>query len=237
MSEFTRRACLLVCCGEGRQLHPISQLESPLVPRTGWPGRRAVGPTAICFTFAMFAGTFRRQKNIPYADQFFDPRWLARLDLLMDITTQLNALNVKLQGKYILVTDMHAHITAFEVNLGLWEAQSANGQLEHFHRLAACVPDDVEPDTCVSVVASLRKEFASRFAGVRPLAADFKLCTATFDFPVDDAPAPCRWSWWSYCAMMNWKRSFITLLHSPSSATSCSLLGIFLNTLRMFNAS
>ena len=65
-----------------------------------------------------------------------------------------------LLGKDIIVTDMHAHITAFEVKLRLWDAQLANGQLEHFTRLAACVPDDVEPDTCVSVV-SLREEFAS----------------------------------------------------------------------------
>ena len=119
-----------------------------------------------------------RHKNLPYADQLFDPRWLARLALLTDITTHLNALNVKLQGKYILVTDMHAHITAFEVKLRLREAQLANSQLEHFPRLAACVPDDVEPDTCVNVVASLREEFASRFAGVRPLAAEFKLFIA-----------------------------------------------------------
>ena len=40
--------------------------------------------------------TFLRQKNLPYADQFVDPRWLARLALLTDITTHLNALNVKL---------------------------------------------------------------------------------------------------------------------------------------------
>ena len=66
----------------------------------------------------------------------------------------------------------------------------SNGQLEHFSRLAACVPDDVEPDTVVSVVASLREEFASRFAGVRPLAAEFKLFTAPFDIPVDDTTAP-----------------------------------------------
>ncbi len=63
------------------------------------------------------------------------------------------------------------------------EAQLANGQLEHFPRLAACVPDDVEPDTCVSVVVSLRDEFASRFAGVRPLAADFKLFTTHLTLP------------------------------------------------------
>ena len=60
-----------------------------------------------------------------------------------------------------LVTDMHAHINAFEIKLRLWEAQLANGQLEQFLRLAACVPDDGEPGTCVSVVASLRAEFAS----------------------------------------------------------------------------
>ena len=84
--------------------------------------------------------TFLRQKNLPYADQFFDPRWFARLALLTDITAHLNAINV-------------------------------------------------DPDTCVSVVASLREEFASRFAGVRPLAADFKLFTAPSDFPVDGAPA------------------------------------------------
>ena len=82
---------------------------------------------------------FLRQKNIPYADQFFDQRWLSRLALLTDFPAHLNALNVKLHGKDILVTDMHAHITAFEVKLRLWEAQLANGQLEHFPRLAACV--------------------------------------------------------------------------------------------------
>ena len=80
--------------------------------------------------------TFLRQKNLRYADQFFDRRWFSRLALLTDITTHLNALDVKLQDK-------------------------------GFPRLAACVSDDVEQDTCD--VASPREEFASRFAGVRPL--------------------------------------------------------------------
>ena len=65
----------------------------------------------------------------------------------------------------------------------------ANGQLEHFPRLAASVPDDVKPDTCVSVVASLREEFASSFTGVRPLAADVKLFTAPLTSPWT-APLP-----------------------------------------------
>ena len=136
--------------------------------------------------------TFLHQKNLAHADHFSDLRWLARLALLTDITTHLSSLNVKLQGKDILVTDMYAHITVFEVKLRLWEAQLANGQFVHFPRLAVCAPDDVDLDTCVNVVASLRQEFASRFAGVRLMAADFKLFTAPFDFPMDDAPAPLQ---------------------------------------------
>lgn len=50
----------------------------------------------------------------------------------------------------------------------------------------------MELDTYVSVVASLSEEFVFRFAGVRPLAMDFKLFTAPFDFPVNDVPAPLR---------------------------------------------
>ena len=115
-----------------------------------WPSRGAM-LSHVCDLQKVVA-TSLRQKNLPYADQFFDPRWLARLALLTDITAHLNALNVKLQGKDILVTDMHAYITAFDVGKpGIVEAQLAKGQLEHFPRLAACVPDDVKPDTFVSV--------------------------------------------------------------------------------------
>ena len=46
---------------------------------------------------------------------FFNPQWFAGLALFTDITTHLNDLNVKLQGKNILVTDMYSHITTFEV--------------------------------------------------------------------------------------------------------------------------
>ena len=178
--------------------------------------------------------TFLRQKNVPYADQFFDPRWLARLALLTDITTHLNALNMKLQGKYILVTDMHAHVIAFEVKLRLWEAQLAKGQLEHFPRLAACVPDDVEPDTCVSVVATLREEFASHFPGVRPLAGDFKLFTGPFDFPVYDATAPLQME----LVELQCNEELKAKCYNSSPLSLFGNIALpFLNTSRMFNAS
>ena len=121
----------------------------------------------MCVTCRRRSPPFFVRRIFPTLISSSPSRWLARLALLTDITRpynhlHLNALNLKLQGKYILVTDMHAHITAFEVKLRLWEAQLANGQLEHFPRLAACVPDDVEPDTCVSVVASLSSHIAKK---------------------------------------------------------------------------
>lgn len=49
----------------------------------------------------------------------FDLQWLAHLTLITDITAHLKALHMMLQGKNILVTDMVAHINAFEVNMCL----------------------------------------------------------------------------------------------------------------------
>ena len=57
-------------------------------------------------------------------------------------------------------------------------SRTVRRRIEEMSQLV-CVSDDVEGE-----------EFASRFAGIKPLAADFKLFTAPFDFPVDDAPAP-----------------------------------------------
>ncbi|KAK4328603.1 hypothetical protein Pmani_001079 [Petrolisthes manimaculis] len=135
---------------------------------------------------------FLHQKKLPYADKFFDPRWLACLALLTDISTHLNALNLKPQGKEVLVTDMYCHIIAFEVKLRLWEAQLADSQFAHFPCLSACDPDTIDPNTCVSVVSSLRQEFASRFKGVKVLAGDFKLFTAPFDVAVNDVAIPLQ---------------------------------------------
>ena len=102
------------------------------------------------------------------------------LALLTYIATHLNDLNVKLQGKNILVTHVFAHHR---------HRGKAARQFMHFPRIVAYAPNNVDLNTCVGVVNSLREEFASRFTGVRPLAPDFKLFNFPFDFPVDGASA------------------------------------------------
>ncbi|XP_076069790.1 general transcription factor II-I repeat domain-containing protein 2-like [Oratosquilla oratoria] len=54
--------------------------------------------------------TFLRQNNLPHADQFSDPWLLSRLALLTDITAHLNALNMMLQGKDIIVYNINIDV-------------------------------------------------------------------------------------------------------------------------------
>ncbi|KAG0714715.1 General transcription factor II-I repeat domain-containing protein 2 [Chionoecetes opilio] len=121
---------------------------------------------------------------------------------------------------------MYSDITAFEVKLRLWEAQLAAGQFMHFPRIAACAPDDVDLNTCVGVVTSLREEFAFRFTGVRPLAPGFKLFTSPFDVHVDEASAPLQMELVELQCNDELKAKYRTLLHCPS-VTSSSLLTNF----------
>ena len=73
------------------------------------------------------------------ADLIADPRWLRELALLIDITEYLNILNVKLQGKENLISDMFTILKAFLSKLDLFKDQIAKGNLTHYSDcLIAC---------------------------------------------------------------------------------------------------
>lgn len=97
---------------------------------------------------------------------------------------------------------MHAHITTFEIKLPLWETQVAIDQFLHFPRFVVC-PGDVDLDSYLSTVASLKEEFTSCFAIVRSVAVDLKLFTAPFDTLVHDAKSNLQMEMWSCSATMN----------------------------------
>ena len=60
--------------------------------------------------------TFLISKN-KHVSHFHDPHWVSRLGFLVDITTHLSDLNLKLQGKNQVSIEMYWHITAFERRL------------------------------------------------------------------------------------------------------------------------
>ena len=55
--------------------------------------------------------------------------------LLVDMNKHLTNLNVKLQGKNLIVTQMYSCIQAFETKLRLWENQVKNQTSDHFPHL------------------------------------------------------------------------------------------------------
>jgi hypothetical protein len=70
-----------------------------------------------------------KQKVIPELE---DEKWLSDLAFMCDVTEHLNALNVKLQGRKQLITEMRDSVKAFQMKLRLWEGQMRQGNLAHF---------------------------------------------------------------------------------------------------------
>ena len=90
----------------------------------------------------------------------------------------------------------------------------------------------MEPDTCVSVVASLGEEVASRFAGVRPLAPDFNCLPPPLTFPWTTPLLPLQMESVELQCNDELKAKFYNSSPLCFFRDIASLLGIFLNTLR-----
>ena len=96
-----------------------------------------------------------------------DPRWLRELAFLNDITEHLNILNVKLQGKENLISDMFAILKAFLPKLDLFNNQIAKGNFTHFSNGITLASDNetglgFDLEKYAEAHETLRSEFANR---------------------------------------------------------------------------
>ncbi|KAA0714572.1 General transcription factor II-I repeat domain-containing protein 2 [Triplophysa tibetana] len=64
--------------------------------------------------------------------EFEDPKWVMDLAFLVDITQELNVLNLKLQDPGQLITAAYESVKAFSTKLRLWETQLSAKNLSHF---------------------------------------------------------------------------------------------------------
>ena len=65
----------------------------------------------------------------------YDNDWWVDCAFLVDMNKHLTDLNVKLQGKNLIVTQMYSCIQAFETKMRLWENQVKTQTLDHFPHL------------------------------------------------------------------------------------------------------
>ena len=61
-----------------------------------------------------------------------DEEWKCELAFLADVTTHLNVLNLQLQGRDRMITDIYDALKAFHVKMFLWETQLRHCNLPHF---------------------------------------------------------------------------------------------------------
>ncbi|XP_035500193.1 general transcription factor II-I repeat domain-containing protein 2-like [Scophthalmus maximus] len=106
-----------------------------------------------------------------------DEKWKCELAFLADVTAHLNVLNLHLQGRDRIITDMYDTVKAFKVKLLLWETQMRQSNLPHFPCCQVMfnqVGATVFPNThFADKLSALRTEFARRFGDFRnPFAVD-----------------------------------------------------------------
>ncbi|KAJ7990392.1 hypothetical protein DPEC_G00299830 [Dallia pectoralis] len=129
-------------------------------------------------------------------EELFDPVWLANLAFLVDITKHLNVLNVNLQGKDAVVTQLYAHIKAFGTKLQLFQRHLSQTEpcTAHFPALKE-VSDSFPRDNIgaqmksyATAIASLSVEFNKRFRDFAVFEKDMLLFSSPFSVDHNDAP-------------------------------------------------
>ena len=140
-------------------------------------------------------GQFLSEKGQPM-EELSDPVWLADLAFLVDITKHLNALNVNLQGRDAVVSQLYAHIKAFGTKLQLFQRHLSQTEpcTAHFPALKEVIdsfPQEnigAQMKSYATAIASLSVEFNKRFRDFAVIEKDMLLFSSPFSVDPDDAP-------------------------------------------------
>ncbi|XP_065098135.1 general transcription factor II-I repeat domain-containing protein 2-like [Paramisgurnus dabryanus] len=121
-----------------------------------------------------------------------DVKWLHELAFLCDLTKHLTALNLQLQGRDRVVTDMYDAVKSFQTKLRLWEIQMQQGNLCHFPCCQTVINQHstaVFPTAhFVDKLSTLHIEFTRRFGDFELQKCNLQLFSNPFAVDVEKAP-------------------------------------------------
>ncbi|XP_067943372.1 general transcription factor II-I repeat domain-containing protein 2-like [Watersipora subatra] len=121
-----------------------------------------------------------------------DEKFLCELAFLSDIVSHLNVLNLQLQGRGHVITDMYPAVRAFKTKLHLWKTQMVQGNFGHFpccQTMAAEISPAVLPSAqFAEKINALSAEFSRRFADFEAQKGRFELLSNPFAIDVESAP-------------------------------------------------
>ncbi|XP_065818648.1 general transcription factor II-I repeat domain-containing protein 2 [Labrus bergylta] len=121
-----------------------------------------------------------------------DPKWVMHdLAFLVDITQQLNILNLKLQGPDQLITAAYESVKAFCTNLRLWKTQLSAKNLSHFPACRSLVEQGTafSGDEYASAIDNLLQEFDQRFVDFKEHRVTFQVFADPFSADVESVPS------------------------------------------------
>ena len=124
-------------------------------------------------------------------DEIKDESWLQDLAFAADITAQLTDLNLKLQGKNKLITQLYDDIKCFITKLSSWKSQLSNENLFHFPKCKE-LKNTANTQSVLSFAKydshlELSKEFQERICDFLSFEHHFALFSAPFTFDVAKA--------------------------------------------------
>ena len=122
-------------------------------------------------------------------DEIKDESWIQDLAFAVDITAHLSDLNLKLQGKNKLITQLYDDIKCFITKLSLWKTQLSRENLVHFPNCKE-LKNQANAESVLtfakyeSHLELLSKEFQERFSDFSSFEYHFALFSAPFNFNV-----------------------------------------------------
>jgi ABC-type phosphate transport system auxiliary subunit len=112
-----------------------------------------------------------------------DPKFIANLASLTDLTNHMNTLSLRLQGHEQVITDMYDCVKSFILSckLTLWSQQLVSGNLAHFKTLQSVDKVDEE---CLEeyrdIVSNVQNEFDQLFEDFESMEKEFALFSTPF---------------------------------------------------------
>ncbi|KAK7918764.1 hypothetical protein WMY93_010048 [Mugilogobius chulae] len=121
--------------------------------------------------------TFLESKNLVYPEMAH-PEWLGKLHFMVDMTSHLNTLNKKLQGKGNTALQLLEDVLAFERKMTLFAGDVQKETFSHFPSLKAMQEaNNVDCDYFHRAIVVMQSAFGDRFS-------EFRKEKSTLSFPL-----------------------------------------------------
>jgi hypothetical protein len=126
--------------------------------------------------------------------ELYNNQWVVDLGFLTDLTTELNLLNTRLQGKNKLICEMYSDVKAFEMKLTLFIKHIDERKLDHFPNCKKAVEEAGinfvwQNAKMKSALMQLQTEFENRFADFKKISRKMEIFENPFAVDINNVPS------------------------------------------------